>query len=152
MSISFAVHRAFEKKARRNDWNLWPKMYVAVDLHDVIITGTYNRENIGATFFPDSLKVLKYLSDDPRFCLILFSSSHREIAEKFLANIKKEHGVTFDYFNENPECDSTELCDFSKKMYFDILLEDKAGFDARIDWSELWLALQAYDFKGVDLE
>jgi hypothetical protein len=48
-----------------------------------------------------------------------------------------KHDLQFHYVNHNPECPSDELCDFSKKFYMNILLDDKAGFDATTDWLEI---------------
>lgn len=144
MSLTFAIRRAFEKKARNDNWNKWPHLFVAVDLHDVIITGTYHKFNEGATFFPNAIKALKLMSDDPRFCLILYSSSYNEVAQVFMDRVKDEHGIIFKYFNENPECPSNDICDFSSKFYFDLFFDDKAGFEADHDWAEVIFAIKTY--------
>ena len=44
------------------------------------------------------------------------------------------YGIKFDYINENPLEVNSELSDFSKKFYFNILLDDKAGFYPKEDW------------------
>ena len=51
------------------------------------------------------------------------------------------YGIEFDYINENPECKDTALCSFAQKFFFDILLEDKAGFVGETDWIEIQDAL-----------
>jgi 2-methylcitrate dehydratase PrpD len=80
--------------------------------------------------------VLSYLSAQDDVILILWSSSHeteiakvREWLETFKINIQ--------FINENPLEDNTEYADFSKKFYFNVILDDKAGFDPSVDWLEL---------------
>jgi len=46
--------------------------------------------------------------------------------------------IIFDYVNENPECPSTELADFSRKMYYNFLIDDKSGFDPETDWEIIY--------------
>ena len=50
-------------------------------------------------------------------------------------------GVSFDFFNENPLCESTELCNFKDKFYFNVLIDDKAGFDGESGWIDVLHAL-----------
>jgi hypothetical protein len=49
--------------------------------------------------------------------------------------------LNFNAINCNPECPSTDLCDFQDKFYFNFLLDDKAGFDGTKDWREIYEAL-----------
>lgn len=125
----FNIERAFNDKKRRN----WEKLFVCVDVHDVILEGKYNLMNEGASYMPNSLKVLWNWSQRSDISLILWSSSHITPTAKVLDDLAK-HGVYFDYVNSNPECQNTTLCDFSKKFYFNILLDDKAGFEGATDW------------------
>ncbi len=133
MALKNAIERAFLKKIKGNGWHKWPRMFWAVDLHDVIIPGTYTKNNEGRELYPNAEEVLKWLTNRKDMCLILFTSSHTESATE-MRNWLKEKGIVFDYFNENPECANNELCDFKTKFYFDMLLEDKAGFEGMEDW------------------
>ena len=127
------IKRAFRRKKEKG----WPKVYIAVDLHDTVITGTYNRMNVGAVPFPGAVEVLKRWTDREDICLILWTPSYLDAADAIRARFLTEHGVRFDLWNENTEVPSGDLCDFSKKWYFDILLEDKAGFEAATDWLKI---------------
>jgi len=51
-----------------------------------------------------------------------------------------EHNINFDYVNVNPECLDSNLCSFKGKFYFDLLFEDKAGFEPS-DWTNIKQAL-----------
>lgn len=132
MSIEKAIERAFEKKLRTG-WNKWPKMFWAIDLHDVMIPGTYTRNNDGRMLYPNALEVLQWLTNRKDMAIILFTSSHIDAINDIIAWFEPQ-GIKFDFVNENPLCTNHHLCDFSKKFYFDLMLEDKAGFDGMEDW------------------
>ena len=125
----FNIDRTYKEMARRN----WDTIYVCVDVHDVILEGKYNRLNVGAAYMPGALEVLRRWTEHSYIKLILWSASHEDATASVLDGLTQE-GVRFDYINENPECPNNELCDFSKKLYFNILLEDKAGFEGETDW------------------
>ena len=125
----FNLELAFSEKAKRG----WKKLFFCVDVHDVILEGKYNLMNEGADYLPNALKVLQYLSTRQDIVLILWTSSHPIPTSKVLDKLEKE-GVMFKYVNENPECPNNELCDFRRKFYFNVLLDDKAGFDGATDW------------------
>lgn len=137
--IRHAINTAFQKKRERG-WDKWPRMYWAIDLHDVIIKGTYTRNNEGRAFYPDGKEVLQWLSGRKDMCMILYTSSHRDSIED-ITRWLGDNGIRFDYVNCNPECANTQLCDFGSKFYFDIMLEDKAGFDGNWGWIEIKRAL-----------
>ncbi len=125
----FNLERAFRRRREKG----WPYTYIAIDLHDCIIEGKYNRFNEGATFFPGALEVLGQWSKRPDIKLILWTSSYSDSIADILYRLLS-HGVSFDHINDNPMCVSDDLCDFSRKWYFDVLLDDKAGFSGATDW------------------
>jgi hypothetical protein len=139
--LSDAIKRAFEKKLVRG-WGKWPKMFWAIDLHDVIIPGTYTVNNDNRAFYPCAKEVLQELSHRKDMCLILFTSSHESSIDDIIKWLGGEH-ITFDHVNENPWCHSNELCCFKKKFYFDIMLEDKAGFNGMEDWLNIKKTLES---------
>ena len=126
----FNIQRAFEDKKKRN----WDRLYWLIDLHHVVIEGRYNRFNRGARIYPGCIQVFQWFSKREDMIPILWTSSYNDsindVLEKLLI-----YGIRFKYINENPEVDSDKLCDFSKKLYFNILLDDKAGFEGEKDWS-----------------
>ena len=138
-----AVQTAFEKKMRRG-WDKWPRLYWAIDLHDVIIPGTYTRLNENKQFYPYAQEVLQWLTNRKDMCLILFTSSHTDSLTNVVQWIN-EFGINFDYINCNPECPDNELCSFAAKFFFDIMLEDKAGFNGLTDWGTIKLTLNGLD-------
>ena len=124
------VHR----QKRERDWT---HLYWCIDLHDTIITGKYNKFNQGATLFPYAKETLDYLYNSNDNIIILWSSSYVDA----MVDIVDRMGLKFHHFNANPECPSNELCDFKSKLYFNFLLDDKAGFDPHNDWQEIYNVL-----------
>ena len=45
-----------------------------------------------------------------------------------------EEGIRFDYANENPEVGKTSFQNFEVKLYFNVGIDDKFGFEAETDW------------------
>jgi len=138
MSLKDAVIKSFDKKKRfekKNENGNWKyPMYWAIDLHDVIIPGTYTLNNEGKQMFPYAVEVLRWLTNRKDMAIILFTSGHFDPTLDIRKWLSKEYDINFDFINENPECPDNELCCFKGKFYFDILLEDKAGFIGETDW------------------
>lgn len=124
--ISRAITIAYQEKIKR-DWNT---LYFAIDLHGTIIKRYTGEKLITYKYAIDVLNELDKASD---ITLILFSSSYLINLRDFFQYCK-QFNVNFKYLNENPECTSTELADFSKKFYFNVLIDDKAGFNPNNDW------------------
>lgn len=124
----FNIERAFKKGKERG----YSSLYFAIDLHDVIIPGTYTRNNEGKAFYPDAKEVLQWISKHHK--IILWTSSHGGPIGQIIDWLSV-NGIGVDYINENPDFKNSELNDFSKKFAFDILLDDKAGFDGKTDWT-----------------
>lgn len=127
--IDIAIKKAFDSMVERQ----WDTIYFAIDLHDTIIKGTYSKDNVFEVF-SDCLETLNFLTEIKYVKLILFTSSFGDYVFDFL-NWISQHGITFDYFNENPECQNTASGDFSSKFYYNVLIDDKAGFVPETDWT-----------------
>ena len=126
----FNIERAFRHQKERG----WEKTFWCIDVHDTICKSTYERGHIDRSFYPDARAVLQWLNATEDICVILFTCSHRDDIQSIL-NWLEEHEIHFDYVNENPEQPSNELSNFEQKMYFNVLLEDKAGFEGETDWT-----------------
>ena len=126
----FNIYNSFVKMEQKK----WPKLYWLIDVHNTIINGTYKKDMDNVKLYPYAGEVLRRLTDMDDMVLILWTSSYPEYVADFREWLDKEFSIRIDYFNENPECQNTETADLSKKFYYDILLDDKAGFDAEEDW------------------
>jgi hypothetical protein len=126
-----AVFNAYNKALNRK----WNKIYWAIDIHDTILKSTYSNELLSENlFYPGAKEFLKFLSSRPDSILILYSSL---INEKEYLDFFESHDIYFSYVNKNPEVQNTEYANFNDKFYFNILLDDKAGFDGEKDWKLL---------------
>lgn len=123
----FNVERAFKIKSERG----WPTLYVAVDAHGTIIK-SYND---CIEFYPGSIEVLRWLTKREDFKVILWTSSYSKEITELLDFSYEKYGIVFDYVNQNPLEKNTNKANFSQKFYFNILLDDKAGFSPEDgDW------------------
>jgi hypothetical protein len=140
MGIGNAVRRALFKMEERQ----WDKLYVAVDLHDTVAKSSY-KDTTKVDYYPEAVSVLQELSDDPRFCLILFTSSFLKNCLVITHELRLKYNIYFSYINSNPEVCNTEYGDFTKKWYYDLMLDDKAGFDHKVDWYAIREAIAMWD-------
>jgi len=130
----FNIESTFVMKKERG----WNTIYVMVDLHGTIIPSgkTVNDIEDQTEFYPHAKEVLQRLSIRNDMVLILWSSIPKNRAVKVLSWLNS-HEINFKYFNENPEAKSTARSEFSGKFYFNIALDDRAGFDPMIDWKNI---------------
>jgi hypothetical protein len=130
----FNVKRTFEMKKAKG----WPEIYVLVDLHGTIIPGGKHSadQNDYLEFYPVAQEVLQWFSNRSDIFLILWTSTppsrQTPVHEWFLKN-----GIDVDFWNENPHAKDTPRSCFEKKPYFNILLDDRAGFEPETDWQAI---------------
>lgn len=126
---------AFEAKINKN----WDKIYVLVDVHETFMKPNYEGANGSTEFYALSVDVLKMMSDRSDICLILWTCSSAEHRQGYVDTCK-ELGINFEYQNENPECGASFKWggDYTSKMYANVILDDKAGFEHECDWFELY--------------
>jgi len=141
MSLSTAIKRAYEIKKERN----WDSLYFAIDIHGTILKNHY--EGLAEEFYPQSIPTLQYLSSCSEIKLILWSSCRSQDYSTYI-DLLKQNNVFVSYFNENPECLDKGFGSFDKKFYFNVLLDDKAGFEPDEDWKmvEEWVRKFRGDF------
>lgn len=125
--ISTAIERAYRKRFERT----FGYIYLSVDIHDTIVQSTY--KGISNLIYPKALVALKTITAFPEIKVILNSSCYVNDQNKYISMFSN-HGIRIDYFNRNPEIENTETGCFDSKFYFDVLLDDKAGFDKDTDW------------------
>lgn len=112
----------------------WKTIYWMVDVHGVIIPGSWDRGNELRFLTWDCVGPLWWISDRKDQRLILWTSSYPEELNS-LCNWLFTFGIKVDYVNQNPDEQNTEYADFAFKPYFNILIDDKAGFIPETDWA-----------------
>jgi len=136
MDIKKAFRNAFNRKKEKG----WDKIYVIVDIHDTILHACYENEET-FDYLPNAKEALQKLSQREDICLILWTSCHKQQIENYMTNFAND-GIFFNYANENPEVEDTSISNFSDKLYFNVGIDDKFGFDGDSDWINVIEALE----------
>ena len=136
--ISKMFEHAFAKE--------WYETYWAFDVHGVILQPNYRKDHFHADFYPYAKECLQILSKRKDIVLIMFSSSYPSEIE-YYSKVFEDNDIHFKYINENPEIDSTKgnFGFYEKKFYFNVLFEDKAGFNPTTEWKSVYRLLNHYE-------
>jgi hypothetical protein len=127
----FNIKNTFDLKRAKG----WPEVYFCIDLHGTIIPSgkTSNDKTDALSFYPYAKEVLQRLSQRKDIIMILWTSTPvTRLASVW--QFLNDNGIYFEYFNGNPHAKDTPRSDFSKKFYFNVLLDDRAGFEPDTDW------------------
>lgn len=109
----------------------------------------WSETDLPTEFYPLAKEALREISSRNDVICILFTCSHPSEIEKYLVYFKS-HGIHFSYVNENPEVINKKYGNYSKKPYFNVLFEDKAGFDPYTDWELVLADLKRYPETILD--
>lgn len=130
------IVRSFETAFKRMKEKGQDKIYILVDIHDTVFEATYSKDEY-YRWFPYAKEALHLMSINPRISLILWSSSYTDAIEKYIDTFEKSK-IHFDMVNVNKETEDNELSCFAQKTYFNVGIDDKFGFDARVDWEMIY--------------
>jgi len=128
MSIIKAIDKAFKYKEKRG----WDKIYFYFDIHETILYPDYNNED-PLKFYDHAKEVLQYLSKRTDVSIGLYTCSYPQEIKRY-KKFFRENDIIFKYANKNPDVEDTAYGYYEDKPYFNVLFEDKAGFDAENDW------------------
>lgn len=138
-SIVKAVDRTYKWVTEHSPPDNKAQTYWAIDLHSTVLKPDYQSKDIAKEPYPYALEVLRILSESPDDTLIMFTSSKVDMTNKYKIFFLLR-GIAFKYLNSNPEVKTQpdgHGC-FDDKFYFNVMLEDKAGFDPETDWKDLF--------------
>ena len=130
--IVSAIKKAFGTARKMG----WEKTYWAFDIHETILKPNWDATQIPTEFYDGAKETLRLLSDRSDIVMFLYTCSHPRDTDQYLAYFKS-HGIHFDFVNENPEVKNSDLGYYDKKPYFNVLLDDKAGFDPTKEWKAI---------------
>jgi len=128
MSVLKAIDKTFKNMQKRG----WDKVYFYFDIHETILYPDYNNAD-PLKFYPHAKEVLQYLSRRKDVTIALFTCSYPKEIDRYMGFFAS-HGILFEYVNNNPDVKNTTYGYYEDKPYFNVLFEDKAGFDAETDW------------------
>jgi hypothetical protein len=132
-SIIKAIKRAFKEMEQKK----WEYVFFYFDLHHTVLLPDYN--NTTTEFYPHAKEVLQYYSSQKNIVMCLYTCSYPVEIERY-KRFFEANNISFKYDNNNPEVGNTKYGCYEHKPYFNVLFEDKAGFDAETDW----IALKEY--------
>lgn len=129
----------------------WAKTYWAFDVHGTMLYPTFQSGVISTRFYPYVKEVMQLLNQRSDIVLILYTCSYPHEIVEYLKYFE-EHGIHFEYVNENPDVCAGAYGHYDRKFYFNILFEDKAGFDPLTDWKLVYdlLLAQKLQPKNTD--
>ncbi len=130
------ITRAIENCLRNARERGWEKTYWAIDIHGTILKPNYKRNEISREFYPHAIEVLQLLSKQKDIVKILYTCSYPHEIEQYLEYFAK-YDIHFDHVNKNPEVVDGGYGCYNNKFYFNVLMDDKAGFDGETDWAEI---------------
>jgi hypothetical protein len=139
------ITRAIENCLANASIKGWTKIYWAFDIHGTILKPTYKGGVLSDEFYPYAKEVLQLLSKRTDVVRILYTCSYPSEIVHYLKYFES-NGIHFDYVNENPDVCAGAYGHYDRKFYFNVLFEDKAGFDPLTDWEEVYQLLNKLKF------
>jgi len=116
----------------------WGFTYWAFDLHGTVVKPNFDGDNLPKEFYPHAKEVLQMLSKRDDIVMYMYTCSHPHEQDQYI-DYFKQFDIDFKWVNENPEVptDNSGYGYYEDKPYFNVLFEDKAGFDPREDWIDV---------------
>ena len=117
----------------------WYETYWFIDIHRTVIKPDYVEHSTNMEYYEYAKECLKLMTKRKDIIMVLYTSSYPEQIKKYIDKFKSD-SIVFNYINDNPDI-SEYLGSFGcydKKPYFNVFLDDKAGFRADIDWKYIY--------------
>jgi hypothetical protein len=130
--IAKTIQRQFEIAKQRQ----WDRTFWAVDLHGTVIKPNYRDDELPTDYYPSALKTMRLLTMRTDIILIMYTCSHPAEIKRYLEKFRADE-IHFDHVNKNPEVKSEGYGHYEDKPYFNLLLDDKAGFDPDVHWQQI---------------
>jgi hypothetical protein len=126
----------------------WEKVYWAFDIHGTILKPTFQRGVLSTEFYPHAEEAMRFITGQKDVVCILYTCSYPQEIEEYL-KFFAARGIHFDYVNENPDVCAGAYGHYERKFYFNVLFEDKAGFDPMSDWEQDLALVKSYSTQNV---
>jgi hydroxymethylpyrimidine pyrophosphatase-like HAD family hydrolase len=139
------IQKMFDNSIKKE----WYETYWAFDLHGTILLPNHKKNLIEMNYYPFALETLQLLTERPDIKMILWTSSFPKEIDQYVKNFKLDN-IYFDAINENPNISSRNgnFGHYDKKFYFNVMFEDKAGFNPEIEWEQIYNLLKKYEEIG----
>ncbi|MCK9574652.1 MAG: hypothetical protein M0R51_01595 [Clostridia bacterium] len=112
----------------------WFETYWCIDIHGTVSYPDYRKIEPIIDYYPYAKEVLQLLSERKDIILIMYTSSYPSEIAVYTKQFNND-GIKFNYVNENPEISVAHgsFGHYTQKLYFNVLFDDKAGFDPETD-------------------
>ena len=130
--ITRAIENCFRLAKERN----WKRTYWAFDVHGTILRPSYKKGEISTEFYPYAMEALQLLSKEKDIVKILYTCSYPDEILEYIEYFAT-FDIRFDAINRNPEVIDGGYGYYQDKFYFNVLMDDKAGFDGETDWKNI---------------
>lgn len=126
----------------------WFETYWNIDIHGTVSKPDYSKHNKEVNYYPYAKETLQLLSERDDIKMIMFTSSYPKEIEQYKTILKNDN-IEFSYINENPEISSDKgsFGYYVNKYYFNILIDDKAGFNPETDWKHLYEYFKSTEYR-----
>lgn len=131
------IIRAIENCLNQAKLKGWNKTYWAFDIHGTILKPTFKTGVVSTEFYPYAKEVMQILTRQKDIVRILYTCSYPDEIIQYIKYFES-FDIRFDYVNENPDVCAGAYGHYDRKFYFNVLFEDKAGFDPMTDWGEVY--------------
>jgi len=122
----------------------WFETYWAIDVHGTISIPDYRKiydsdYTHEIEYYPYAKETLQLMTKRDDIKLIMFTSSYPAEIEFYKKEFKKD-GIVFDFINKNTDISSAKgsFGFYDEKTYFNVLMDDKAGFKPEVVWKYLY--------------
>ena len=117
----------------------YDQIIIALDVHGTVFKPNYSTELV-MEFHDNAKRALQKLSKRKDVVMYLYTCSYDKYSEEY-ANELLSQGITV-YMTPKSAMDAlgiknTEFQCFDHKPYFNIILDDKAGFSPEADWIKI---------------
>jgi len=143
-SIIRWIKRMFVHAEKRE----WFETYWAIDIHGTVSIPDYRKTSKEIEYYPYAKESLQIMTQRKDIIMIMSTSSYPEEIKTYIKQFDKDN-IHFNYINENPDISTNKgsYGFYEKKFYFNVNLDDKAGFDPEIDWELIYNYLSTTKYK-----
>lgn len=127
--------KAFRNANKRKDEKSWDTLYILLDIHGC--TMKPNWDGVSTEFYPHAIEALQEICKDKTYKIIMWTCSKEEDRLHY-KKLLEDSGIEIYATNSNPDTEGVlNWGDYSQKLYCNILLDDKSGFDPETEWKEI---------------
>lgn len=120
------IHTAIQKAYDQFALHKWEHIYFALDVHGTVASPDYKAAS--RELYDVVVEPLQVISRLPEVQIILFTCCQKHDYPAYY-KLFERYGIRIFRINDNPAVANTKTGCFDKKFYFNILADDKAGFE-----------------------